>query len=47
MSGFEKISVANASPNILEVEDLRTHFITDDGVMPAVDGAVVSEVRHG
>ncbi|MBP6508476.1 MAG: ABC transporter ATP-binding protein [Opitutaceae bacterium] len=38
MSGFEKISVANASPNILEVEDLRTHFITDDGVMPAVDG---------
>ncbi len=34
----DKIFSTNASPNILEVEDLRTHFTTDDGVMLAVDG---------
>ena len=37
---------ADAGPPILEIEDLRTHFLTRDGVVKAVDG-VSLELRRG
>ncbi|MDF2780674.1 MAG: appD, partial [Geminicoccaceae bacterium] len=37
---------AEAGPPILEIEDLRTHFLTRDGVVKAVDG-VSLELRRG
>jgi oligopeptide/dipeptide ABC transporter ATP-binding protein len=36
----------NAPANLLEVEDLRTHFFTDDGIVRSVDGVDLS-VPHG
>jgi len=38
MSEIDPHSPVSTSENILEVEDLHTHFETDDGVMRAVDG---------
>ncbi|MBM3120864.1 MAG: ABC transporter ATP-binding protein [Chloroflexi bacterium] len=38
--------VTSASPTLLEVQDLRTYFFTEDGVVKAVDG-VDFEVRRG
>lgn len=37
--------VAPPSGPILEVTDLRTHFFTDDGVLPAVDGVTFTIPR--
>ena len=38
--------VTSGSPTLLEVQDLRTYFFTEDGVVKAVDG-VDFEVRRG
>ena len=39
-------STASSPPDLLEVEDIRTYFFTDDGTVKAVDGVSFS-VRQG
>ena len=37
--------MADTPDNVLEVKDLRTHFVTDDGVLRAVDGVTFTLPR--
>jgi len=46
MSASEKTVTDAASDYVLEVDVLRTHFLTEDGAVPAVDG-VSFKVRRG
>ena len=34
-------------PNLLEITDLKTHFFTESGVVPAVDGVSLQIKRGG
>lgn len=42
-----RISVTDMHPNLLEITDLRTHFFTEQGVVPAVDGVSLQVKRGG